>query len=246
MALGKIGKLFFDEVEDSNEAQVQQPQKQEQQQPTVANSVNTNTTAQVAATPNVSSVDPNNYQGKTTETYVNLLCDSIRENDCQGPDYLELHETVFTSDLKNIPDVNSRWKTAFSMIKVLNKDLTKQYVLDSIDIYCKVIERELATALKQFDQKYQDEIVAKEKKVENMKSHISDSEQQIENLKKQIAQIENKISGDRQAIATTEQEISATKVDIFVKQQDLKASAEHIKNQMLTDKKMLMDVLPND
>ena len=245
MALGKIGKLFFDEVEDSNEAQVQQPQKQEQQQTVVANNSN-NASASVSATPNISSVDPNNYQGKTTETYVNLLCDSIRENDCQGPDYLELHETVFTSDLKNIPDVNSRWKTAFSMIKVLNKDLTKQYVLDSIDMYCKVIDRELATALKQFDQKYQDEIVAKEKKVENMKSHISDSEQQIENLKKQIAQIENKISGDRQAIATTEQEISATKVDIFVKQQDLKASAEHIKNQMLTDKKMLTDVLPND
>ena len=245
MALGKIGKLFFDEVEDSNEAQVQQPQKQEQQQTVVANNSN-NASAPVSATSNISSVDPNNYQGKTTETYVNLLCDSIRENDCQGPDYLELHETVFTSDLKNIPDVNSRWKTAFSMIKVLNKDLTKQYVLDSIDVYCKVIDRELATALKQFDQKYQDEIVAKEKKVENMKSHISDSEQQIENLKKQIAQIENKISGDRQAIATTEQEISATKVDIFVKQQDLKASAEHIKNQMLTDKKMLTDVLPND
>lgn len=245
MALGKIGKLFFDEVEDSNEAQVQQPQKQEQQQTVVANNSN-NASASVSATPNISSVDPNNYQGKTTETYVNLLCDSIRENDCQGPDYLELHETVFTSDLKNIPDVNSRWKTAFSMIKVLNKDLTKQYVLDSIDVYCKVIDRELSTALKQFDQKYQDEIVAKEKKVESMKSHISDSEQQIENLKKQIAQIENKISGDRQAIATTEQEISAAKVDIFIKQQDLKASAEHIKNQMLTDKKMLTDVLPND
>ena len=245
MALGKIGKLFFDEVEDSNEAQVQQPQKQEQQQTVVVNNSN-NASASVSATPNISSVDPNNYQGKTTETYVNLLCDSIRENDCQGPDYLELHETVFTSDLKNIPDVNSRWKTAFSMIKVLNKDLTKQYVLDSIDVYCKVIDRELSTALKQFDQKYQDEIVAKEKKVESMKSHISDSEQQIENLKKQIAQIENKISGDRQAIATTEQEISAAKVDIFIKQQDLKASAEHIKNQMLTDKKMLTDVLPND
>ena len=245
MALGKIGKLFFDEVEDSNEAQVQQPQKQEQQQTVVANNSN-NTAAPVAATPNISSVDPTNYQGKTTETYVNLLCDSIRENDCQGPDYLELHETVFTSDLKNIPDVNSRWKTAFSMIKVLNKDLTKQYVLDSIDVYCKVIDRELATALKQFDQKYQDEIVAKEKKVENMKSHISDSEQQIENLKKQIAQIENKISGDRQAIATTEQEIATAKVDIFVKQQDLKASAEHIKSHMLADKKMLTEVLPND
>jgi polyhydroxyalkanoate synthesis regulator phasin len=245
MGLGKIGKLFFDEVEDSNEAQVQQPQKQEQQQTVVANNSN-NTAATVAETPNVSSVDPNNYQGKTTETYINLLCDSIKENDLPQNDYLELHETVFTSDLKNIPDINTRWKTAFSMIKVLNKDLTKKYVLDSIDVYCNVIDRELATALKQFDQKYQDEIVAKEKKVESMKSRISDSEQQIENLKKQIAQIENKISGDRQAIATTEQEIATAKVDIFVKQQDLKASAEHIKSHMLADKKMLTDVLPND
>ena len=161
-------------------------------------------------------------------------------------DYLELHETVFTSDLKNISDINTRWKTAFSMIKVLNKDLTKKYVLDSIDVYCNVIDRELASALKQFDQKYQDEIVAKEKKVESMKSRISDSEQQIENLKKQIAQIENKISGDRQAITSTEQEIATAKVDIFVKQQDLKASAEHIKSRMLADKKMLTEVLPND
>lgn len=246
MGLGKIGKLFFDEVEDSNEAQVQQPQKQEQQQSVSASSNNVSQQTVPATQTSAAVVDPNTYQGKTSETYVNLLCDSIRENDCQGPDYLELHETVFTSDLKNIPDVNSRWKTAFSMIKVLNKELTKQYVLDSIDIYCKVIDRELAAALKQFDQKYQDDIVAKEKKVESMKSHISDAEQQIEDLKKQIAQIENKISGDRQAIASTEQEISAAKVDIFIKQQDLKASADHIKNQMLADKKMLTDVLPND
>ena len=73
-----------------------------------------------------------------------------------------------------------------------------------------------------------------------------DERMAFKDLKKQIAQIENKISGDRQAIASIEQEISAAKVDIFVKQQDLKASADHIKNQMLADKKMLTDVLPND
>lgn len=253
MGLSKFGKLFFEEVEETNENQPVQTVSAQKKETQAADSgsktnfiVDNPHAASDAAAAGTSAIDPASYKGKSSETYIQMLCESIRENDIEGPDYLEIRETVFASDLKNIPDVTTRWKTAFSMIKVLNKTLTKQHVLDSIDVYCKVIDNEQAAALKQFDQKYQDTIVSKEKELENMKSLISADEKQIESLRAQIAQIENKISGNRQFIADTEREISAAKVDIFVKQQDLKASAEQIKNNMLDDKKLLTDVLPND
>lgn len=187
------------------------------------------------------------YVGKVRESFAQLMLDGITEADCEGPDYRELKD-AFESDKmkKNIPDANSRWETAFSMMKMMNKSLTKKYVLDAIDIYVNVIDREKKNALVQIAQKEKQIVGEPGLRQSDAENRIMRDEEEIKKLYEKIAAIENKIKSDRDLIEKAKQEVAAGEAEIAADRADLEATASAIKNALLADKKTLTDVLPDD
>ena len=181
MGLGKLGKLFFDEVEEENQNGT--VGQQNVQATSAAQSVKTQSDANAASVvTNLSSDAP--YTGKLSEQYAELLLSSINEANIPGPDFSELKAAFSSEDLKqNIPDVKTRWKTAFNMMKMMDGKLTKKHVLESIDVYPNVVDTELKNATAQFDKKYEETVAADEKKVKDSQKRIDDLQEHIRLLK---------------------------------------------------------------
>lgn len=240
MGLGKFGKLFFDEVEEEN----QTGSVSEKNTQTVAPNVSAQPTVQqlnVSTTPDVPS------QGQLSEQYAELLLSAVKEADIPGPDFSELKAAFSSEDLKqNIPDVKTRWKTAFNMMKMMDAKLTKAHVLESIDIYIKVVDTEYAAAIAQFEEKYKETVGAKEAQVKSSNAKLAEWKSQIADKYEEIHRIENEMNAEQESINVLTQQISVEKADIDAKRADLTATKDAIKNSMYNDKGILTEVLPND
>ena len=187
------------------------------------------------------------YVGKVRQSFAENILGEISARNIPGPDFAELKDMFESDDMKqNIPDVNSRWKTAFSMLKMMNKGLTKKVVLDSIDVYINVIEEEKKNALAQIEQKYNTLVGDKELKVNDTENRIMRDEEEIQKLQEKINKINEKIKDDKEFIAATRKEIEAGRAEINVDKADLEATASAIENAMSADKNTLASVLPND
>jgi chromosome segregation ATPase len=240
MGLGKFGKLFFDEVEEENQTG---PVFEKNTQSTALN-VSTQSTVQqlnVSTTPNAP------HQGQLSEQYAELLLSAVKEADIPGPDFSELKAAFSSEDLKqNIPDVKTRWKTAFNMMKMMDAKLTKAHVLESIDLYIKVVDTEYTAAIAQFEKKYKETVGVKEEQVKSSNAKLAEWKSQIADMYEEIHHIENKMKAEQESINVLTQQISAEKADIDAKRADLTATKDAIKNSMSTDKGILTEVLPND
>lgn len=196
------------------------------------------------------SVDSNGniqYAGKVREKFAQLMLEGVQERNIPGPDFLEMREQWSNADLQqNIPDANARWKTVFSMIRMMDKNFTKQHVLDSVDLYVKVVEEELGNALAQIEQRYQKTVSSKEKELADAEKFIEADRKEILSLQEKIKQIQDKIKGNEDFIAAAREEINKGKIDTFVDKADLQATADAIKNNLIADKTTLTTILPND
>lgn len=240
MGLGKFGKLFFDEVEEEN----QTGSVSEKNTQSAVPSVSTQSTAQQ---PNVSMTPDAPRQGQLSEQYAELLLSAVKEADIPGPDFSELKAAFSSEDLKqNIPDVKTRWKTAFNMMKMMDAKLTKAHVLESIDLYIKVVDTEYTTAIAQFEKKYKETVGAKEAQVKSSNAKLAEWKSQIADMYEEIHRIENEMNAEQESINVLTQQISAEKADIDAKRADLTATKDAIKNSMSNDKGILTEVLPND
>ena len=240
MGLGKFGKLFFDEVEEEN----QTGSVSEKNTQTVAPNVSAQPTVQQL---NVSTTPDAPRQGQLSEQYAELLLSAVKEADIPGPDFSELKAAFSSEDLKqNIPDVKTRWKTAFNMMKMMDAKLTKAHVLESIDLYIKVVDTEYTAAIAQFEKKYKETVGAKEAQVKSSNAKLAEWKSQIADMYEEIHRIENEMNAEQESINVLTQQISAEKADIDAKRADLTATKDAIKNSMSNDKGILTEVLPND
>ena len=246
MGLGKFGKLFFDEVEEENQTGPVSEKNTQSAAPTVSTQP---TTAQQPTVQqlNVSTTPDAPRQGQLSEQYAELLLSAVKEADIPGPDFSELKAAFSSEDLKqNIPDVKTRWKTAFNMMKMMDAKLTKAHVLESIDIYIKVVDTEYAAAIAQFEEKYKETVGAKEAQVKNSNAKLAEWKSQIADKYEEIHRIENEMNAEQESINVLTQQISVEKADIDAKRADLTATKDAIKNSMYNDKGILTEVLPND
>lgn len=245
----KIGKLLEGLIYEDDDSQPSTGQQQ------VAESNSSGSASVVQSAQPQQKVDYQQLAGASDGTYVGKVRQSFAENilgeisarNIPGPDFAELKDMFESDDMKqNIPDPNSRWKTAFSMLKMMNKGLTKKVVLDSIDVYINVIEEEKKNALAQIEQKYNTLVADKELKVNDTENRIFRDEEEIRKLQEKINKINEKIKDDKEFIAATQKEIEAGRAEINVDKADLEATASAIENAMNADKNTLSSVLPND
>ena len=244
-----ISSAIYEEVDGDSEQQTQT--STEAQKQTVVNLQPNVAAAGTVTTPTsdvtIASDGSIQYTGKVREKFAQLMLEGVQERNIPGPDFLEMREQWSNAELQqNIPDSNTRWKTVFSMIRMMDKSFTKQHVLESVDLYLKVVDEELATALQQLDQKYQSTIGTKETDLSNAEKLIEKDQKEIAVLQEKIKQIQDKIKGNEEFIATAREEINKGKIETFVDKADLQATADAIKNNLSADKSTLTTILPND
>lgn len=246
----KFGKFFESLIyeDDGTTQQAEQPQTQQQvtQQASQSSPVSS-TPVQQHPNLTIDSDGKLQYTGKVRETFARLMLDCLVENDIPGVDYTELKSSYENEEMRsNIPDSNTRWKSCFSMMKMMNKQLTKKSIMDAIDNYVSVIDREKANAMAQIDQKDNDTVGEKGTQLADTENRIMRAEEEIKKLQEKINKINESISADKNNIIVLKREIETAQQEIFMDKADLEATATAIKNNLLADKQTLESILPND
>lgn len=187
------------------------------------------------------------YAGSIRRHFAELISESVEQADIAGPDYRELKDAFDTEDMRqNIPDPTIRWKTCFSMMRMMHKGLTKQHILASIDVYTSVVDHEKKKALQQIEEKYNELVGKKSASAAEAEKRIKDAEEEIKRLQEKINEINEHISGDRTFIEQAKAEITAGEKEINVDKADLEVTAETIRKTLTDDKATLEAILPND
>jgi peptidoglycan hydrolase CwlO-like protein len=231
-----IENAIFEQEETQQEAEKKEPQarQQEQQQPATAVSA-------------ASAAQSEPYAGNIRRHFAELISEAVEQADIAGPDYRELKDAFDTEDMKqNIPDPTTRWKTCFSMMRMMHKGLTKQHILASIDVYTGVVDHEKRNALAQIEEKRNELVGKKSAAVTEAEKRIKDAEAEITRLQEKINKINERMSGDRTFIENAKAEIAAGETEINADKADLEVTAETIRKTLTDDKATLEAILPND
>lgn len=235
-----IESAIFETEETQQETEKKEPtsqtaaRQQEQQQPASA------TTAAPAA-------EAGPHVGTIRRHFAELISESVEQADIAGPDYRELKDAFDTEEMKqNIPDPTTRWKTCFSMMRMMHKGLTKQHILASIDVYTSVVDHEKSNALQQIEEKH-DALVGKNvAAVAEAEKRIKSSEDELKKLQEKINKINERISQDRSFIEKTKSEIATGEAEVNADKADLVVTADTIRKSLMDDKATLERILPND
>ena len=187
------------------------------------------------------------YTGTIRRHFAELISEAVEQADIAGPDYRELKDAFDTEEMKqNIPDETTRWKTCFSMMRMMHKWLTKQHILASIDVYTSVVDHEKRNALQQIEEKRNELVGKKTAAVVEAEKRIKNAEDEIKKLQEKINKINERMSGDRKFIENAKAEIATGETEINADKADLEVTAETIRKTLTDDKATLEAILPND
>ena len=187
------------------------------------------------------------YTGSIRRHFAELISEAVEQADIAGPDYRELKDAFDTEEMKqNIPDETTRWRTCFSMMRMMHKGLTKQHILASIDVYTGVVDHEKRNALSQIEEKRNELVGKKSAAAVDAEKRIKDAENEIKRLQEKINKINERMSGDRTFIENVKAEIAAGEAEINADMADLEVTAETIRKTLTDDKSTLEAILPND
>ena len=187
------------------------------------------------------------YSGTIRRHFAELISEAVEQADIAGPDYRELKDAFDTEEMKqNIPDPTTRWKTCFSMMRMMHKGLTKQHILASIDVYTGVVDHEKRNALAQIEEKREELVGKKSAAAAEAEKRINDAESEIKRLQEKISKINERIAGDRTFIEQAKAEIAAGETEINKDKADLEVTAETIRKALTDDKATLEAILPGE
>lgn len=120
------------------------------------------------------------------------LCERLDMENLPGPDYMELRTTMNSDYLvKNFPDENTRMNIAFNTLKVTSPQLTKEYIMESIDTYVGFLHQWRAEAVNEVTKK-REEVNASIKKIEDLNAKIEKMIKERDSLQVGVNEITEK------------------------------------------------------
>jgi len=135
----------------------------------------------------------------------------------QGTDYKEFIDSKF--DIDNIADEETRYKTAFNVLK--RTGLTKEKLLSTAHEYHNIIGRDLNAFQSAHSQQYQKEVKQREQLIQKKAEELQALSQKINALKKEISQLS--------------QEITETKDKLNLTKNSFLLAGEHKQNEIQTE-----------
>lgn len=120
------------------------------------------------------------------------LCERLDMENLPGPDYMELRTTMNSDYLvKNFPDENTRMNIAFNTLKVTSPQLTKEYIMESIDTYIGFLHQWRSEAINEVSKK-REEVNASLKKIEDLNAKIEKMTKERDSLQLGVNEITEK------------------------------------------------------
>lgn len=214
-----LKNLFF------NEEQVETVVTEKKQQPT-----------QPLNVPQQQTVVPvTGVVGVINKEMYDTLMNVIEEQNFPGPDYLELKRAA-DSMSSVIPDENTRYISAYTVLKSSNNNFNKTVILNSIDKYIQFIENEKTDAQNQLSQIYQNEIGSRQNEIEKRVKLIEENKKKIEELNAQIMSASQEIN-------TINGEMLTKKTELEIQEKNFNVTVESIINGLNNDKNKLNTII---
>lgn len=205
-----IKNAFVTEVPDENDISVNKEVK--------TNDVKISNVVQQASVILPTSVTHDNkLEGQIDDNLLQKLCQVMEEANLPGPDYMELKNVSNNDEMKKaIPDESQRLMVAFITMKSSNSDLTKERVVNSINTYIEILEKERNSGHEQLQNIWKS-------KVEDEKLIVQTSQQRIVKLQKELEELVQFVQNKNNEIANASNECNVNKanfdatVDFLVK-----------------------------
>jgi len=166
--------------------------------------------------------------GKIDQTLLNKLCAALDEQTVEGIDYLKFKKSV--DSLKDFqPEENIRFMTAFVTLKATNPTLSKGYLMQTIDKYVELMEKERQVGLNQLK-------ALRTKDVDKKEQEITEAIKKVEKMKEEIQQLTRFIS-------ETEIETTDKKNEFTMREADFNVTVDKIVNQLKNDKEKINTII---
>lgn len=173
---------------------------------------------------------PKTIEGQIDNTLLQKLCQAMEESNLPGPDYLELKNVANNDEMKKaMPDEIQRFTVAFITMKSSSPDMTRDRVLNSIDTYINMMEKERKAGHEQLDQIWQE-------RVESQRSAVLEAEAEIANLQKKLQELV-------QFVQTKNNEIAAASNECNINKANFDATVDFLVTNLAEDKTKLTNVL---
>ena len=164
-------------------------------------------------------------EGKVNQKFLDILLESITNNNQEGFDYLEYKQAM--QSLKKMEmDEETRYKSAFAMAQTMGA--SKGRLLETGDVYLKVLKSEEEKFMISVSNQRQSKIDERRQELLNIDKWIKEKEAEIEKIKAQIAK-------KRSSKDNFEKELSETSKKIETVQNDFEATYQFLSSQIQDD-----------
>jgi hypothetical protein len=139
--------------------------------------------------------DAEPQSGNVKRQILKMISDVIDENNIPGTDYYELNKIIESPDfIKAIPDKNARTISAFYSLKAQDPKVTKQSILNSIDYYKDVVNKEYQNVLSSYNATVEAQVNAPRKEIEKLTAQKQELLDRIATIDKQVSVLQQEIT----------------------------------------------------
>ena len=172
----------------------------------------------------------NVIEGQVDDELLQKLCQVMEDSNLPGPDYLELKNVANNDEMKKaMPNEIQRLTVAFITMKSNTPEMTRERVLDSIDSYVEMMEKERQTGHAQLEAIWQE-------RVETQKAAVVEAE-------KQIVEMQNKLGELVSFVQNKTNEIAAATNECNINNANFDATVDFLVKNLADDKAKLTNVL---
>ena len=161
-------------------------------------------------------IDSTAIVGKVDKTLLAKLCGVLDDQSVEGIDYVKFKKSV--DSLKAIqPEEDMRFTSAFLTLKATNSAFSKEYLLQTIDKYIKLMEQERKVGMDQLKTLRSNSVDKKIGEIEQTRKKVDKMKAEIQELTKFIAETEAKIADKQNEIVIKEADFNTT-IDTMLNQ----------------------------
>lgn len=220
-----IKSLFV--VEESNTENVD---KQEQKNVSTTNiEVKQQVENKSAVSNNKKDLPVDDGSNKVNQEFLDKLCNYLETCKIEGGDYMQLKKAANSEGMQCIPDEAVRFQAAFTTLKSINPNLTKDIIISSIDTYINEMNKQKDIAIDQVEKK--------------RKINVGDKSKAIADKQNQIAELQNQIVKLSTEVSTMKEEVDKAEEECNKNAREFTNAVNIIVNALESDKKKITEKL---
>ncbi len=221
----KVADVFTEEVTAGQETESNEEITVSNTGGEVIKDVGVSPTAGVSITPS--------GDGVFDQKFSDFLQGLISDNNIDGIDYFEFREAL--KGMSGLPN-ETKFQMAFDNFKIVDKNLSKETILKSIDHYVGILENEEKGFVIEMKEETDREVTAKQNKAKELTNDNKNILQEIQNLNEKIAH------NQAEAVRLND-EAAHSQVKISQTGKNFTTTLAQVKSGLTTDKAMISELV---